>query len=583
MKRALLFVYLAWAFTASAQVPDYVPTDGLVAWYPFNGNANDESSFANHGTVVGATLTTDRFGLPNRAYNFDGNDHIEAPHQDWLNTGTGSKTWAGWGRKTSGNDHAHFLTKIIATSGPYSATNVYLRYAPGEWIEFSEGQSGVGGNGVAIQSNSLLNQWVHLTGVKDADNGTIRIYQNGTLMSEATMQNPQLSFDNSGPLFIGCEHPYVSLPSGPQYFFGDLDDLGIWNRALSETEATALFTGIAPVPGCTEETACNYDTDANVDDGSCIPSGCMEEDACNYNADAQCEGEACDYSCCPGPGCCGDGMHWDAGAQTCVITPPSVAPDAECTVMNLQELAEGYQVLLDHTADQDSIILALQDSLTSCTNGPAAANSQTCAGEEHVTFDGYDYDVVEIGDQCWFAENLRTTTYLNGDVIPEVTDDAQWGNLSTGARCEHPAPEINTTLSGLLYNWWVVNDSRGVCPSGWHVPSHDEWKQLEATIGMSQAEIDGLSADRGTSAHKIKSAIHWDGTDEFGFNAVPAGSRSGNADGAFDTTDNVSAFWTSTPSTGAWYRALRDNQPAILAWNDGDGGDFGMSIRCVKD
>ena len=100
---------------------------------------------------------------------------------------------------------------------------------------------------------------------------------------------------------------------------------------------------------------------------------------------------------------------------------------------------------------------------------------------------------------------------------------------------------------------------------------------------MSQAEIDGLSADRGTSAYKIKSAIHWDGTDEFGFNAVPAGSRSGNADGAFLATNNTSFFWTSTPSTGAWYRALRDNEPAVLAWNDGDGGDLGMSIRCVKD
>jgi len=284
----------------------------------------------------------------------------------------------------------------------------------------------------------------------------------------------------------------------------------------------------------------------------------------------------------PSAASCGAGTHWDPVTEMCIADVPGTT-DENCTVMNLQELAEGYQVLLDHTADQDSIILALQDSLASCADGPAAENSQACAGEEHITFDGYDYSVVGIGDQCWFAENLRTTTYLNGDVIPEVTDDAQWGNLSTGARCEHPAPEINTALSGLLYNWWVVNDSRGVCPSGWHVPSHDEWKQLEATIGMSQTEIDGLSADRGTSAHKIKSAIHWDGTDEFAFNAVPAGSRSGNSDGAFDTTDNGSAFWTSTPSTGAWYRALRDNQPAIIAWNDGDGGDLGMSIRCVKD
>ena len=403
------------------------------------------------------------------------------------------------------------------------------------------------------------------------------------------------------------EHPLGT----PEPTFGCTDDTACnYNPAATDDDASCI------APTCNDPTACNYDANATCGGGTCIPSGCMEEDACNYDPAAQCAGEACDYTCCPGPGCCDDPSQWDSALQQCntaapdtiVVTDTLLVPtpfcgagthwdpvtemciadvpgttDENCTVMNLQELAEGYQVLLDHTADQDSIILALQDSLTSCADGPAAANSQACAGEDHVTFDGYDYSVVGIGDQCWFAENLRTTTYLNGDAIPEVTDNAQWGSLSTGARCEHPAPEINTALSGLLYNWWVVNDSRGVCPSGWHVPSHDEWKQLEAAIGMSQAEIDGLSADRGTSAPKIKSAIHWDGTDEFGFNAVPAGQRSGNADGAFDTSDNVSAFWTSTPSTGAWYRSLRDNQPAILAWNDGDGGDFGMSIRCVKD
>ena len=151
----------------------------------------------------------------------------------------------------------------------------------------------------------------------------------------------------------------------------------------------------------------------------------MEEDACNYNAAAQCAGEACDYSCCPGPGCCDDPSQWDAALQQCITAAPDTivltdtllvptpscgagthwdpvtemciadAPgtvDENCTVMNLQELAEGYQVLLNHTADQDSIILALQANLDTCTgNLDNTANNALdgpCAGENHVTYQG---------------------------------------------------------------------------------------------------------------------------------------------------------------------------------------------------
>ena len=552
----LLLGCLLVSLSLCAQLPSYVPTDGLVAWYPFNGNANDESVFGNDGTVVGATLTTDRFGSANSAYNFDGNDHIEAAHQEWLNTGTGSKTWAGWGRKTSGNDHAHFLTKIDVTSSPYSAKNMYLRYAPNEGIEFSEGQSGVGGNGVAIQSNSLLNQWVHLTGIKDANSGTTRIYQNGVLMGEATMQNPQLSFDNSGPLFIGCEHPYVSLPSGPQYFYGDLDDLGIWNRALSETEVTALFTGMAPVPGCTDETACNYQTEANVDDGSCIPSGCMEEGACNYNAAVECEGEACDYSCCPGPGCCGAGTHWNTILATCVVDVPDTV-DAACTLMNLQELASGYAALVEQNAALDSLLSACE--------GDGSANAQgPCAGQNHVTYHGYDYTIVEIGDQCWFAENLRTQQYSDDTSIPSELSDQEWTTTSVGSLANFD------TEYGFLYNWFSVSDPRGICPNNWHVSAQTDWESLEA-ISLSEFPVALKSSSTQTPS--------WDGSNQLSFNAVPAGRRR-NSTGAFDSQFSDSYFWLET--SGDYYR-LGSGSTDFTSGNNLCCQRAGFSVRCVKD
>ena len=89
------------------------------------------------------------------------------------------------------------------------------------------------------------------------------------------------------------------------------------------------------------------------------------------------------------PDAAGNGMHWDAATQSCIITPPSVAPDAECTLLNLQELAEGYQILMAQNAVQDSLILALQDSLSNCSNFTEDGSTSVegpCVGQDHVTF-----------------------------------------------------------------------------------------------------------------------------------------------------------------------------------------------------
>ena len=96
-----------------------------------------------------------------------------------------------------------------------------------------------------------------------------------------------------------------------------------------------------------------------------------------------------------------------------------------------------------------------------------------------VNFDGYDYETVQIGEQCWFAENLRTTVYADGTAIPEVTANGAWTGLSTGAQCTYDNDAINALIYGRLYNWYAVNNGSGLCPSGWHVPTDEEWKTLE--------------------------------------------------------------------------------------------------------
>ena len=98
---------------------------------------------------------------------------------------------------------------------------------------------------------------------------------------------------------------------------------------------------------------------------------------------------------------------------------------------------------------------------------------------EAITYAGVGYSTVQIGDQCWFAENLRTTTYLNGDAIPQNLSAGDWQGTPSGAMTFYN----NGPTYGGLYNWFAVDDARGLCPSGWHVPTDAEWTILTDHLG----------------------------------------------------------------------------------------------------
>lgn len=98
-------------------------------------------------------------------------------------------------------------------------------------------------------------------------------------------------------------------------------------------------------------------------------------------------------------------------------------------------------------------------------------------------FDGNIYHVVTIGTQDWLIENLKVTHYRTGDAIPNVTGNTQWGNLTTGAYCDYDNSVGNGTTYGRLYNWFAVNDSRKIAPTGWHVSSDAEWTVLTTYLG----------------------------------------------------------------------------------------------------
>jgi uncharacterized protein (TIGR02145 family) len=228
-----------------------------------------------------------------------------------------------------------------------------------------------------------------------------------------------------------------------------------------------------------------------------------------------------------------------------------------------------------------------------CTN-PLADNFDPYAEEggnctflscEGPTFDGHTYEVVEIGDQCWFSENLRTTVYADGSSIPEVTDNGTWSGLSTGARCDYDNDASNVATYGRLYNWHAATDAAELCPSGWHVPTDGEWMVLEMELGMSESEAnsDGWrGTDEGT---QLKSTYGWydggNGTDNVGFSALPGGNRSFDG-GLFYVAGDSGLWWSSSPSGGdAWSRFLYYGNPDIYRY--ASAPRFGFSVRCLRD
>jgi Fibrobacter succinogenes major domain (Fib_succ_major) len=188
-------------------------------------------------------------------------------------------------------------------------------------------------------------------------------------------------------------------------------------------------------------------------------------------------------------------------------------------------------------------------------------NVNMCCGNDAVTdIDGNTYDAIMIGTQCWMKQNLHVSHYKNGDIIPQVTDKEEWGYLTTGAWCYYENITANDTMYGKLYNWYAVNDSRGIAPEGWHVPESNEWNGVNANNFM------GL---KGGYVYEVNGENH------------------------FIDLGNKGYWWTSTTvggGCGAQYYVLDSGLsapvPNFPCSSDYDWHFYkfhGYSVRCVKD
>jgi uncharacterized protein (TIGR02145 family) len=184
---------------------------------------------------------------------------------------------------------------------------------------------------------------------------------------------------------------------------------------------------------------------------------------------------------------------------------------------------------------------------------------------------------VKIGNNYWAKFNLDVVTYRNGDAIPQVTDTNEWKKLTTGAWCYHNNdPELGK-IYGKLYNWYAINDPRGLAPTGFHVATDDEWKELIRALGGADV-AGGKLKSTGT---EFWSTPNKGATNSTGFSALPGGARDTN--GSFLTHKYLGAFWTSTQfdSENAFYYGMSHIVEKAIQVKYIK--KTGCSVRCVKD
>jgi len=195
------------------------------------------------------------------------------------------------------------------------------------------------------------------------------------------------------------------------------------------------------------------------------------------------------------------------------------------------------------------------------------------------------------------AQNLRTTRYANGDEIPNVTNQQEWDNLTTGAWSYYDNDEIHNNLHGKLYNWHAVDDPRNICPDGWHVSTDEDRIEMEMFLGMPEEEAYSFQGFRGDDENvggKLKATTVWQepnpgATNETGFAALPSGIR--GKESGFGLIGQLTTFWTpdevENPVTEE-NDIIPISRDILYIYNSFTRYRFypremGMSVRCIKD
>ncbi len=196
--------------------------------------------------------------------------------------------------------------------------------------------------------------------------------------------------------------------------------------------------------------------------------------------------------------------------------------------------------------------------------------------------DGNLYDTVSLCNKVWTTENLKVSHYRNGDAIPQVQDNLQWENLTTGAWCWYNNDSVNFSKYGKLYNWYAVNDPRGLAPAGWHVPTENDWVALANCLG-GEAVAGGKIKTRGTiqASTGIWETPNVTVDPDSHLKGLPGGYRDGP--GSFIGLGSYNYWWTSTQQDAGTAR-MQVVINFVSNLNKGFfGKHYGFYVRCVND
>ena len=700
MKKLLLLLLVLSAFASYSQVPSYVPTNGLVGYWPFNGNANDVSGNGNNGTVNGATLTTDRFGTPNNSYYFNGQNgtSIKTNYNGVLNGQSRSISF--WSKRTEQIFNGSFiLTWGKPTTNSYNTTggNCYAVFVGKEnglpFIGVDNGGSTSG----KISSTVIDSTWHNYTIVFDSTMGQLvtncKIYIDGNYFSNNVSYAPKnINTIGEIPLTFG---EYWSQGGDFRTYLGSLDDIAIYNRALTQQEITQLYTGqvipsYVPTNGLVGYWPFNgnaNDVSGNGNNGTVNGATLTTDRFGNlekaYSFDGVSNGVVVAHS----PSLiftnqlsfsvwlysdtskiadvlekftASNGQNGDGGPQ--LTLRPNNTMDLAIWKNNISNFTysstiynkqwyniiatwNGTQIILYQNgvpvdtfnfsqtlnpctfplyfgfrggnndnyfkgklddiaiwnrALSQSEITSLYTSnscianitnndTTICRGASVTLNAAAVNSSSVIDINGNVYPTVNIGSQTWMQKNLNVSKYKNGDVIPQVTNATQWANLTTGAWCWYNNDSATYAATyGKLYNWYAVNDTRGLAPEGWHVSTESEWNKLLKNLDAlaDTACQNCLQSSYASGPMKEIGTIHWaspnaGATNASGLTVLPAGNRDNNS--VFNVIGLFTYFWSKEESSAdnSWLRKLNSVNTNVDLYNVKK--THGFSVRCLKD
>ena len=550
----------------SQSVPSYVPTIGLNGWWGFNGDAHDGSGNGNHGTVNGATLTTDRHGNPNGAYNFDGvDDHIALLNPFNNGQNLPEFTISAWINSISSHNGT-----IWGKSGYWK--EVVLSYSSSNQFTFLYAYPSRNYYGIYPTSQLQPNSWHHL--VIKLEFGNLYAYLNGVLIGTSpTNGYVDWAQDNggcsTGQNFIGLGRYCQVYNHNP--FNGKLDDIGIWNRALTPQEITNLYNSQLP----TQTSLCLPTITTTSPSSVGVDTVVIGGDISNDGGSSIVLRGIC-YSTSPNPNMGNQRTEDGSGIGTYSAVLRGLTSS---TTYYARSYAKNFNGV---------VVYGNEVSFTTSASLPGVR----CPGTPTVTdIDGNIYNTVQIGNQCWTQSNLKVSKYRNGDSIPTGLSDNTWQNTTSGAYAIYNNDPVNDGLYGKLYNHYAVTDSRGLCPTGWHVPTDGEWNVLVQYLDPNADTVCVNCSQSSIVVGLLKSSATqptpggWNtpntgSTNSSGFTALPGALRvySGGFNGMFS-----GYWWTSSVSSGSvtWYRDIITNSSSLR--RNVDDRSYGFSVRCLKD